>query len=40
MGVRVTTGDGMMVIRKLENVQCGQGNKPKLTCVVSECGEM
>mmetsp|Transcript_32446 Transcript_32446/g.70864 ORF Transcript_32446/g.70864 Transcript_32446/m.70864 type:complete len:189 (-) Transcript_32446:264-830(-) len=33
-------GDGLLVIRKIENVQTGQGNKPKLTCVVAECGEM
>mmetsp|Transcript_11296 Transcript_11296/g.21398 ORF Transcript_11296/g.21398 Transcript_11296/m.21398 type:complete len:186 (+) Transcript_11296:46-603(+) len=33
-------GDGLMVIRKLENVQTAAGNKPKLTCVISECGEM
>jgi len=33
-------GDGMLVVRKIENVQTGQGNKPKLTCAVAECGEM
>jgi hypothetical protein len=33
-------GDGLLVLRKLENVQTGQGNKPKLTCVIAECGEM
>ena len=33
-------GEGLLVLRKLENVQTGQGNKPKLTCVIAECGEM
>eukprot|EP00854_Cymbomonas_tetramitiformis_P001242 gene1242-1821_t len=33
-------GDGMLVVRKIENVQTGQGNKPKLTCTIAECGEM
>ena len=33
-------GDGMLVVRKVENVATGGGNKPKLPCVISECGEM
>ena len=33
-------GDGMLVIRKVENVATGSGNKPKLPCVIAECGEM
>ena len=33
-------GDGMLVIRKIENVATGGGTKPKLTCVIEECGEM
>ena len=32
-------GDGLLVVRKVENVQC-VGNKPKLPCVIEECGEM
>ncbi|WZN66971.1 cyclophilin-type peptidyl-prolyl cis-trans isomerase [Chloropicon roscoffensis] len=33
-------GDGLLVIRKVENVQCGPNNKPRLEVVISECGEM
>lgn len=33
-------GDGMLVIRKVENVVMGGGNKFKLLCVIVECGEM
>jgi peptidyl-prolyl isomerase H (cyclophilin H) len=33
-------GDGMLVVRKVENVATGGGNKPKLPCIISECGEM
>ncbi|KAG7670865.1 hypothetical protein KSW81_004295 [Nannochloris sp. 'desiccata'] len=32
--------DGMLVVRKLEAVATGQNNKPKLACVITECGEM
>lgn len=32
--------DGMLVVRKLENVSVGQSSKPRLPCVISECGEM
>ncbi|XP_006650778.1 peptidyl-prolyl cis-trans isomerase CYP22 [Oryza brachyantha] len=33
-------GDGLLVVRKIENVATGPNNRPKLTCVISECGEM
>lgn len=34
-------GDGMLVIRKLEAVPvAGAGSKPKLPCVITQCGEM
>ena len=33
-------GDGMLVVRKLEAVQTGPNNRPKLACTISECGEM
>lgn len=34
-------GDSMLVVRKLEAVQtAGTNNKPKLPCVITECGEM
>lgn len=33
-------GDGLLVVRKIENVPCGPSNKPKLPCVITECGEM
>ncbi len=33
-------GDGLLTVRKIENAPCGPDNKPKLTCVVAECGEM
>ena len=34
-------GDGMLVVRKLEAVATsGPNNKPKLPCVITECGEM
>ncbi|ELU12273.1 hypothetical protein CAPTEDRAFT_155965 [Capitella teleta] len=32
--------DGMLVLRKVENVPTGHNNKPKLPVVISECGEM
>mmetsp|Transcript_31752 Transcript_31752/g.75400 ORF Transcript_31752/g.75400 Transcript_31752/m.75400 type:complete len:186 (-) Transcript_31752:273-830(-) len=32
--------DGLLVVRKIENVACGPNNKPKLQCLISECGEM
>ena len=33
-------GDGLFIVRKLENTPCGAANKPKLPCVIAECGEM
>ncbi|XP_066385814.1 peptidyl-prolyl cis-trans isomerase CYP22-like isoform X2 [Miscanthus floridulus] len=33
-------GDGLLVLRKIENVATGANNKPKLACIISECGEM
>jgi peptidyl-prolyl isomerase H (cyclophilin H) len=33
-------GDGMLAVRKIENVATGPNNRPKLACVISECGEM
>eukprot|EP00890_Picochlorum_soloecismus_P005796 jgi/Picsp_1/6217/NSC_03571-R1_peptidyl-prolyl cis-trans isomerase h len=32
--------EGMLIVRKLEAVATGQNNKPKLPCVVTQCGEM
>ena len=33
-------GEGLLVVRKLENVQTGPNNRPKLACTIIECGEM
>ncbi|KAK9866296.1 hypothetical protein WJX84_003825 [Apatococcus fuscideae] len=33
-------GEGLLVVRKIENVPIGASNKPKLQCVITECGEM
>ncbi|KOM49187.1 hypothetical protein LR48_Vigan08g001400 [Vigna angularis] len=33
-------GDGLLVVRKIENVATGPNNRPKLACVIAECGEM
>lgn len=33
-------GDGMLTVRKLEAVSTGPNNKPKLPCVITECGEL
>lgn len=33
-------GDGLLVLRKIENVTTGPNNRPKLACVIAECGEM
>ena len=33
-------GDGLLVVRKLENVTTGKNNRPNLPCVIAECGEM
>uniref|UniRef100_A0A8B9XFZ4 Peptidyl-prolyl cis-trans isomerase n=1 Tax=Bos mutus grunniens TaxID=30521 RepID=A0A8B9XFZ4_BOSMU len=32
--------DGLLVMRKIENVPTGPNNKPKLPVVISQCGEM
>eukprot|EP00741_Cyanophora_paradoxa_P011213 tig00020554_g10833.t1 len=32
--------DGMLTVRKIENVSVGQNNKPKLPVLITECGEM
>ncbi|KAE9459733.1 hypothetical protein C3L33_08397, partial [Rhododendron williamsianum] len=33
-------GDGLLVLRKIEMVPIGQNNRPKMACVIAECGEM
>ncbi|CAI5949496.1 unnamed protein product [Closterium sp. NIES-64] len=33
-------GDSLLVVRKIENVQTGPNNRPKLACVIAECGEL
>lgn len=33
-------GEGLLVVRKIENVATGPNNRPKLPCVIAECGEM
>ncbi|WZY90669.1 hypothetical protein YC2023_047404 [Brassica napus] len=33
-------GDGLLVMRKIENVAVGPNNRPKLAVVITECGEM
>ncbi|EDO42412.1 predicted protein [Nematostella vectensis] len=32
--------DGLLVMRKIENVPVGPNNRPKLNVVISQCGEM
>jgi len=32
--------EGMRVVRMIENVAVGAASKPKLPCVITECGEM
>eukprot|EP01027_Heterolobosea_sp_BB2_P005100 GEZU01007837.1.p2 GENE.GEZU01007837.1~~GEZU01007837.1.p2 ORF type:complete len:180 (+),score=50.96 GEZU01007837.1:111-650(+) len=32
--------DGMLTVRKIENVSVGPNNKPKIPCKIVECGEM
>eukprot|EP00898_Chlorokybus_atmophyticus_P004559 jgi/Chlat1/5103/Chrsp33S05110 len=39
-GCQRVLGDGLLVVRKLENVQTGPNNKPRFPCLISECGEM
>ncbi|XP_010509169.1 PREDICTED: peptidyl-prolyl cis-trans isomerase CYP22 [Camelina sativa] len=33
-------GDGLLVMRKIENVAIGPNNRPKLAVLITECGEM
>jgi peptidyl-prolyl isomerase H (cyclophilin H) len=33
-------GESMLPIRKIEAVATGPNNKPKLPCVITQCGEM
>lgn len=33
-------GDSLLVVRKIENVQTGPSNRPKLACLIAECGEL
>ena len=33
-------GDSLLTLRKLENVQTGPGNKPRLIVSIKECGEL
>lgn len=33
-------GEGLLVVRKMENVATNPGNKPKLPVAIGECGEM
>ena len=32
--------DGLLTLRKIENVATGNNNRPKLPVVITECGEM
>ena len=32
--------DSMLAVRKLEAVATGPNNKPKLPCIITQCGEM
>jgi len=32
--------DGLLVVRKIENVPTGPSNKPKIPIVISQCGEL
>ena len=32
--------DGMLTVRKLENVAVDKNNKPKSPCIITECGQM
>ncbi|KAL8571169.1 hypothetical protein ACOMHN_010630 [Nucella lapillus] len=32
--------DGLLVLRKIENVPTGPNNKPKIPIIISQCGEM
>ncbi|GAA5873324.1 hypothetical protein JCM5296_001635 [Sporobolomyces johnsonii] len=37
---KVIGQDSMLVVRKIENVATGPNNRPKLTCTITECGEL
>ncbi|KAH9686336.1 peptidyl-prolyl cis-trans isomerase CYP22 [Citrus sinensis] len=39
-GCQRVLGDGLLVVRKIENVATGPNNRPKLACTIAECGEM
>lgn len=32
--------DGLLIVRKIENVPVGANSRPKLPVTVSQCGEM
>lgn len=32
--------DGLLVMRKIENVPTGPNNKPKIPIIISQCGQM
>jgi peptidyl-prolyl isomerase H (cyclophilin H) len=32
--------EGMLVVRKIENVPVALNNKPKIPVIISQCGEM
>jgi len=32
--------DGLLTLRKIENVATGPNNRPKLPVIITECGEM
>lgn len=36
---KLIDGDGLLTLRKIENVQTGPNNKPKLPVLITECGE-
>ena len=37
---RVMDAASMLAVRKVENVPVGAGSRPKLECVITECGEL
>lgn len=38
--VQVLDPASMLTVRKVENVSTGANNKPRLTIVIQECGEL
>lgn len=32
--------DGLLIVRKLENVRVNETSKPRLPCVITDCGQM